>query len=363
MAQDWAELDRAADVDVGSFRKDVKRKAVTELPVIDVTAFTRGGTLEERRAVARQIHDACINIGFFYITGHGFTRAELDDSLAWTRRFFELPADAKMKTAARDNPAKMGYIQVGGLDPDATAEAKPDLKERFYMGRDLMPGESVGEAAPAGLSSWPPTGILPGFEDFMRAQGHRKFLLGKQMARAFALSLDLPEDYLENFHDRMGVYHALNFYPEQAGRAPEDASWGFSPHTDYGTFSIVLQDQSGGLQARNADGDWIEVPPIPGTFLVNVGDLLERWTNDVYVSTLHRVMNTKPEARASITFFVYANPRARIECLKTCISPERPQRYAPVVSGEYIYQLITQAYETGRSGVSDRTAERLQARG
>jgi isopenicillin N synthase-like dioxygenase len=357
----WAALDRSSDANVRT-AASVKRKAVTELPVIDVTAFTEGGSLAERKAVARQIHDACVNIGFFYITGHGFSREELDRSIEYAHRFFALPLEQKMTVWARDHAAKMGYIPHGGLDPDANADKKVDLKERFYIARDLMPGEAVGEAHPAGMSHWPKPDILPGFEEWMRAQGHRQFLLGKQLSRAFSLSLDLPEDYLENFHDRMGVYHSLNYYPKQEKAAEQDLDWGFSPHTDYGSFSILLQDRTGGLQAHNADGDWIEVPPIPGTFTINVGDLLERWTNDYYVSTLHRVLNTNPAARASITYFVYANPRARVDCLETCVSPERPQRYEPIIAGDYIKELVTQAYLTGRSGVSDRTAERLSAR-
>jgi isopenicillin N synthase-like dioxygenase len=183
--------------------------------------------------------------------------------------------------------------------------------------------------------------------------------LAKALCRGFSLSLGLPEEYLADFHDRMGCIHSLNYYPATPeGREPD---WGFSPHSDYGSFTMLVQDESGGLEARDADGKWIEIPPIPGTMVVNVGDLLQRWTNDVYVSSLHRVLNRGRAARMSISFFVYANPRAEIACLETCRSADRPERYGSVVAGEYIKLLLTQYYTSGRTGISEKTAERLKA--
>jgi isopenicillin N synthase-like dioxygenase len=355
---DNADLEKAAAFDLAAAGDSQRRKAVSRLPVVDLSAFTADGSRSDRLATARVMRQACVDIGFFYLTGHGFAGEELDASLEWGHRFFLLPAAEKMKIAARANSANLGFIQTGGLDPDATRNTRVDLKERFYSSRALAPGEVVDDASPAGRSAWPDEAALPGFTSIMKEQTQKKVRLAKTLCRALALSLDLPEDYLVDFHDRMGCIHSLNYYPATPPGA--EPQWGFSPHSDYGSFTILVQDRNGGLQARNADGDWIEIPPVPGTFVVNVGDLLQRWTNDVYISSLHRVLNRGRDARMSISFFVYANPRAEIACLDTCRSPDRQPRYAPVIAGEYIKELLTQAYTTGRTGVSERTAERLK---
>jgi isopenicillin N synthase-like dioxygenase len=355
---DHAALENVSAFDLDSAHGATARKAISRLPTIDLSPFIAESPRSERLRTAQAIREACVDIGFFYVTGHGFSAEELDASLEWGHRFFALPIDERMKLVARGNAANLGFIQTGGLDPDATKNTKVDLKQRFYSSRELAPGEIRDGASPAGWSHWPDEAVLPGFAAAMKEQTRKKVLLAKALCRAFALSLGLPEDHLVNFHDRMGCIHSLNFYPATPPGA--ERNWGFSPHSDYGSFTILVQDHKGGLQARNADGAWIEIPPVPGTFVVNVGDLLQRWTNDVYISSLHRVLNAGSDARMSISFFVYANPRAEIACLETCVSPGRAPLYEPVIAGDYIKALLTQAYETGRTGVSERTAQRLK---
>lgn len=335
-----------------------RRRALAKVPLIDISPFCTDSNAAARKSVAMLIRQACVDIGFFYITGHGFSAEDLDSTLSWGRHFFELPLDVKLSIAARNNKANLGFIQTGGLNPDSDLAANADQKERLYLSRCLAPGELEDEMSPAGKSQWLPDDVLLGFRAALEAQTQCKVRLARQLARAFSLSLDLPEDYLESYHDRLGCIHSFNYYPSMQ---PElaDKLWGFSPHTDYGTFTILQQDSSGGLQAQNADGEWIDVSPISGTFVINVGDMLMRWTNDTYISTLHRVMNLSAKARLSIAFFVYPNPRAKIACLETCMVG-RPSLYEPVVSGEYIRHLLTQAYSTGKAGISARTAERLK---
>jgi isopenicillin N synthase-like dioxygenase len=357
---DHAELENASAFDLGASPGGPARKALSRLPTIDMSPFTGEGSRSERLKTAQAIRAACVDIGFFYVTGHGFSAEELDGSLEWGHRFFDLPIDERMKLVARGNAANLGFIQTGGLDPDATKDTKVDLKQRFYSSRELVPGEACDGASPVGWSQWPDEAALPGFAAAMKEQTRKKVLLAKALCRAFALSLGLPEDYLVDFHDRMGCIHSLNYYPATAPGA--ERNWGFSPHSDYGSFTILVQDEKGGLEARNADGAWIDIPPAPGTFVVNVGDLLQRWTNDVFISSLHRVLNKGNDARMSISFFVYANPRAEIACLETCTAAGQAPLYEPVIAGEYIKALLTQAYETGRTGVSERTAKRLKDR-
>jgi isopenicillin N synthase-like dioxygenase len=334
------------------------RTPLTTIPCIDISPFTKNGNQKERQRVALEIHHACVNIGFFYIEGHGLSESELETSLNWTRQFFMLPLEKKLAVSAKTNVAKMGYIQVGGVDPKANVTTRPDIKERFYFSRDLFPGEIDDRASPAGQSQWISSDVLPGFEMAMREQTNKKITLSKSLVRAFSVSLGLMDGFFDGFYDRLGVMHALNYYhrPDR-----EHDAFGFSPHTDYGSFTIVLQDGNGGLQAQNSQGAWIDVPPIPGTLVVNVGDLLQRWTNDIYISSLHRVVNKGTGPRSSISFFVYPNASAEIACLESCISPSRPKSYDTVISGEYVNSLVAQAHSAGKPGLSQRTADRIRA--
>ena len=133
-----------------------------------------------------------------------------------------------------------------------------------------------------------------------------------------------------------------------------------NPHADYTAFTILLQDGSGGLQARNSAGDWIAVPPKAGTFVVNVGNLLERWTNDLYTSTLHRALHVGNSPRISGAFFVYPDDRALVSCLETCQGPDNPPRYEPVVTEDYARVLREDAQRAGRPAVAVDTAQRLK---
>jgi isopenicillin N synthase-like dioxygenase len=354
-----------ANINSGAFSiqtaASAKRAVVTELPIIDISPFLNDSTVSERRRVAAQLHRACVDIGFFYLTGHGFNNQDFERLQSAGRDFFELPLADKMTIDANLNSAKLGFIRTGGLNPTSNGTNRPDLKERLFLSRELAPGEIYDEKSPAGKSQWPSDKIAKGFEPTVKGYLAKMVDLARALSRVFSLSLELSEDRLERFHDRMACTYAFNYYPRN--QAPEDPTWGFTPHTDYGTFTILFQDNSGGLQAQNAAGDWIEVPPIQGTFVVNVGDLFARWTNDRYVSTLHRVINRTNHARLSISFFAIPNPRAEIAVLETCRSASNPAIYEPVIACDYCAELLEQAHRTGRAGASPRTVERMNVRG
>ena len=336
----------------------VQRSAIDKLPVIDVSPLLVPGDRGARERVGRQIRQACIDIGFFYISGHGFSEAEMHATLMQARRFFSLPLETKMQSTVTATSEKMGFLQVGGLNPAANTAKRPDLKERLFLPREPEAGDVPFAPAP-----WPTESVLPGFGVFMKNQIARKVLLARSLARGFALSLDLDEAWFDDYYLRPGVVNALNYYPPAEPSAQGEPQWGFSPHTDYGSFTILLQDDHGGLQAQNSDGQWIDVPHIPGTFVVNVGDLLERWTNNFYVSTLHRAINLKPAARISNSFFVYPDPASEIRCLDTCQSAENPSLFEPVNSGAYIESLFSQVFRTGSAARSERTASRVGQNG
>ena len=322
-----------------------------------------GGSRSERARVAEAIRRACIDIGFFYNTGHGMMDAELDGALQWGRRFFAAAIGDKMLLRAGSGAGALGYYPLS-LDGSADEYGKAaDIKERFSASRELIAGEPEHGRYSAGQSKWPDATVLPGFADFFKSHIEKRMRLTRGLAQAFALSLDLPQSYFDAAFAFMGCVLMFNYYPKLERDSPEPTRWNFSPHTDYGAFTILLQDALGGLQVRNAAGQWIDAPPVPGTFVVNIGDMFAMWTNHLYVSTLHRVMNFNDTLRLSLAFFTYPHGSTEISCLETCAGPANPPRYEPVLAEDYNDRLVAQAHRTGRPGLAQRTIDRLRAPG
>jgi isopenicillin N synthase-like dioxygenase len=337
----------------------IKRDAIKSLPMIDISPFVTAGTEAQRNSVARELRKACIDVGFFYLSGHGFSATELGDAIKWGHRFFELPLEAKM-TLHTQGPGQTGFMRVGGINPEKNADKAADLKERFIMSRERFPDEPAEGWNSAGQTRWPSEDMLPGFTSFMKAHLAKRVVLAQALARAFALSLDLREDYFDACYRHLGVVSIINYYPPLTPESLKRTQWSFSPHTEYGGFTLLSQDSLGGLQVRNSAGEWISVPPIEGTFVVNLGDLMATWTNDLYTSNLHRAANVSGEARISIPFFTSPQGASLIQCLDTCQSATNPPRYAPVTAGEYVRTLMEQADRTGRPGISQKTADRMR---
>ncbi len=341
-------------------RFGVERRVLERVPVIDLSAFVDDGPLADRREVAARLRAACVDIGFFYLEGHGIPVSELEELNALGNRFFALPLGEKMKVHASKSPTRRGFMQTGGLDPGGDAARTPDIKERFMMSREPLPGET-NFGYNVGQSQWPDESVAPGFESFMKRHMRDRVVLAQRLARAFALSLALPEDYFDDVYARPGGTLALNYYPHIAPERLASTQWSFSPHTDYGGITLLTQDSVGGLQARNAAGDWIDVPPREGAFVVNIGDMFAMWTNDLYTSNLHRAMNASGKARLSAAFFTSPAGETVLQCLPTCHGPGNPPRYEPVRADDYYNALIRQAHATGRPGISTQTARRLKA--
>ena len=323
------------------------RVPLEAVPAIDFGRF-RQGDAAARRAVAGEIGAACRNIGFFYVTNHGVPDTLLAQTFAEARRFFGQPDDIKARIAIENSPCHRGYFAMGGenLDPAKQTEAG-DFKEGLKIGRHLEPDHPLVKAGIPlhGPNQWPDG--LPGWREAMQAYFDALCDLGHDIMRAFALALALPEDF---FDDKLTLPMATVgplHYPPQTGPVTE-ARIGAGAHTDFGCLTILAQDPVGGLQVRNSAGQWIDAPYIEGSFVVNIGDMMARWTNDLFASTKHRVINVSQRDRYSIPFFYDPNHDAEVACLETCQGPDTPPKYPPTTGLQHLLDMINATFDYHR---------------
>lgn len=315
------------------------------IPIIDVSALS-GGDEAELRRVAEEIGAACRGIGFFYITGHGIETPVMASVFDESARFFA--ADDRIKNAAlySSNSGNRGYIPMQGeaLDPARPA----DLKEAFNIGLDLAKDdpELMAGMAFRAVNRWPE---LPGFRETMLDYFERCHALGTRLHHAFATDLGMPEDHFDDKLDRPMATLRLLHYPAAPAQTEKD-QLGAGVHTDYGCLTLLATDGVGGLEVRTRQGEWLSAPHVPGAFVCNIGDCLMRWTNDIYVSTPHRVVSPAGRERFSVAFFLDPNPGADVACLPTCQSEERPARYEPIRGDDYLASRLSPTYE--KSGLT-----------
>lgn len=305
------------------------------VPVVDISG--------DPGAVGAHLDDVCRTVGFFQIVGHGIDHAVADAAWSAATRFFDLPLDAKLRVARPDPDYPYGYIPVAGeslagsLD-DATP---PDLKEVFNIGPVTAPTHAFSDPNEAWVYSpnlWPEE--LPELRSAWTAYYRAMTALCDRLMSLFARGLGLPPDFFADKLDASpDALRAIN-YPERDS-APLPGQLRAGAHTDYGTLTVLRQDRVGGLEVRTRDGDWAGVPSVPGAFVVNIGDLMARWTNGRWTSTMHRVVDP-PDAeqararRQSMPYFQNANYSAEIACLPTCLAPGQTPTYPPVLAGPHL---------------------------
>ncbi|MEH3075816.1 MAG: hypothetical protein PGN11_21085 [Quadrisphaera sp.] len=319
-------------------------QTVGVVPVIDISALF-GDDLEARRRVGKQFDAACREIGFFQITGHGLSDEVIKEVYDTAKAFFAQPLSEKRKVAQPNPKTVRGYTAVGeqAFAYNEDTSAPGDLHEKFDVGPFVEsedPYFSVDVAGPHFIpNQWPdhPAHMQLAWEDYFEAADE----LCRTIMRGFALGLDLPEDFFEDKIDKdISMLRAIRYPHREEPPLPGQMRAG--AHTDYGSLTIVRPEEApGGLQVFTQDGDWQDVPVIPGALVVNIGDLMAQWTNDQWISTRHRVANPPRDVvadteRMSIVFFHQPNYDAVIEVLPTCVEPGVPPRYAPTTSGEHL---------------------------
>ncbi|MEM7210473.1 MAG: 2-oxoglutarate and iron-dependent oxygenase domain-containing protein [Pseudomonadota bacterium] len=311
-----------------------------EIPVIDFGPM-QSDDAAARAAVGEAVRKACTEVGFFYATNHGMPQSVIDDTFSAAHRFFDLPMDAKQAISVEKSDAIRGYTPLLGenTDPDNNG----DLHEGFDLALDLPLDDADVAAGVFGYASnqWPEG--LDGFRDALMTYHSEARVFGTRIFQAFALALELEENFFANAITKPMAHMRVLHYPDQTA-ASDEKQIGIGAHSDYECFTILCTDDVPALQVLNSAGTWVQAPPITGAFIVNVGDLMARWTNNYFQSTVHRAINTSGKRRYSIPFFFGVNSQEVVEVLPSCQSLENPPKYKPIAAGDYIRSRFDDTY-------------------
>ena len=313
--------------------------AAAVVPVIDVAPLRDGS---DPLPVAREIHRAVSEVGILYVRGHGVPDGLIERARSAALRFFRQPRAAKLAVAAR--PWHRGYLAVGDAKMDDDAEQ--DLKESFIWGRELSAEEArAAEDNPVlGPNVWPESqpelkdAVLPYFE---AAHG-----CARDLMRAFAIALGLPEGTFMAGSETSLSRASIVYYPPQPAARSRDR-FGVGPHTDFGVLTVLCQDDVGGLEVQTVSGDWVAAPPIEGSLVVNVGDLLQRWSNGRFRSPPHRVVNRSGRERLSLVVAYDPSAETVIDPAVVCADGETPE-VAPITCGDYLTWRFGRAFSYRR---------------
>ncbi|MEH1971940.1 MAG: 2-oxoglutarate and iron-dependent oxygenase domain-containing protein [Nostoc sp.] len=291
------------------------------IPVIDLTAFINGNATT-RQAVVKQIYQACHEIGFMHLENSGISKNLINQVFTHSKSFFNLPLEVKQKQAWSDELSNTGYV---GIERERLNPNKPgDLKEALNINKQ------VAIKIDASIAT---------FYDSCTE-------LANTILQAFALALELPENYFTTRHNQQNhTLRLLHYPPLQTPPKPEQVRAG--EHSDYGSITLLFQDDIGGFEVQTTSREWIAAPAIPDTVIVNTGDLMQRWTNHLFCSTKHRVIipsdNRVNQSRYSIAFFCHPNDHTEIACLESCQKEQSPI-YPPILAGEYLLQRLQATY-------------------
>ncbi len=332
----------------------------TDVPIIDLQKFSSANPAE-RAGVIGEVRTALEHVGFFMVSGHGVPQPVIDRAMSASLEFFDRPEAEKERFAPISNKITRGYNAMRGrtvglvLNPSL----KRSLQEGFAMGMMDVPDDPYFHTKEAGRSFAP--NIWPDapsdFQPTMRAYYAGMDQLFRKIMQLFANALELPETFFDDKVARHSSTLRLIHYPA-LDREPEEGEYRSGEHTDSGTLTILhIDDTPQSLQVRTRGGQWIDINKVPGTFIINIGDLMSRWTNDKWVSTLHRVanppvVNGRSDRRLSIACFCQTNYDTLVDCLPNCSGPENPPRYPPVVTGEFslMRAALRYGFETAPSG-------------
>jgi len=301
------------------------------IPVVDVSALANNtGALD----VAQALHAASQSLGFIYIKGHGISQKSIDNARSKAFEFFRL-SDAK-KASVLVSSSHRGWLKPGGAKMDDTA--KTDLKESFIWGHEDNANNTTDTHPLRGENQWPTH--TPGLRDAAMNYFNQAHNVAALLMQGFALGLNLDRDFFLQSANRPLSRASFVYYPAQPMESGEE-QFGVAPHTDFGVLTVLCQDDTGGLQVQDINGEWIHAPPIEGTLVVNVADLLSRWTAGAYKSTPHRVVNTSGRERLSLVLAFDPNPETVIDANDI---PGLTATEEPITCGDYLTWRFEKAF-------------------
>ncbi len=314
---------------------------MTEIPLVDLDPWFEG-TPEQQARLAAEIDGHLRRMGFLIVTNHGIP----DEVMARCRQeafaFYHRPPEEKASVALRPGPYR-GWVGPGLESNSATygIDTPPDMKETFSYGPVDIPDPTLIEAVPRWFADnrWPED--QPAFQEACERWWREARDLADALLEIFALGLGLDQGHLRDRCIATTSSVSVNWYWSHAHTAPEEGQFRIGPHTDFGTLTILdRQPGEGGLQVQDAEGNWMDAPAIPGSLVVNTGDMMRQWTNDRWCSNEHRVLPPSAEAPTeellSLIFFHEPDYDTVIEPLPSCVSDDNPSRYKPVTAGDYL---------------------------
>ncbi len=304
-----------------------------QIPVIDITSLREGG---DGREVAKALYTASRELGFIYIKGHGIAQKTIDDARDAAYRFFR--ASTADKDTVRVTAKHRGWLAYGGAKMQA--DVRPDLKESYIWGRQWARDELPDAHPLRGANIWPE--FVPELRPRAVAYFEQVHEVAEQLMRGFALGLDLEADFFLKSSDRPLSRATFVYYPSGPQNA-HGTQFGVGPHTDFGVLTVLCQDDVGGLEVEDINGNWVQAPPIEGSLVVNVGDLLSRWTDGMYKSTPHRVVNSSGRERLSLVMAYDPNPETKIDATQI-FGPNYQARQEATTCGDYLVWRFKKAF-------------------
>ena len=303
------------------------------IPVIDITPL-RDGT--DPISVAKSLHKASQDIGFIYIKGHGVSLKTVETARETALQFFRASESDKSSVIVSEK-------HRGWLGPNRSKmrdDAKADLKESFIWGSENKINAVANGHYVCGNNKWPK--FVPGMQKPALDYFNEAHDVARHLLRGFALGLGLQENFFLRNNSQPLSRASYVYYPQQSESMGED-QFGAGPHTDFGVLTVLCQDSLGGLQVKDLSGDWVHAPPIDGTLIVNVGDLLSRWTDGVYRSTPHRVINESSQERLSLVLAFDPSAETMIDA-RTIFGSEYIPKEKPISCGEYLTWRFNKAF-------------------
>ena len=304
-----------------------------KIPIIDVTSLRNN---KDKISVAKSLHDASKNLGFIYIKNHGIKKDVIKNIRQDGLRFFRKKIEEKIEI--KISKKHRGWLGYGESKMDDNA--KPDLKESFIWGYQDKKGFSLEDHPLRGQNLWPNS--VPSLEKNAMRFFDQTHDLARDLLKGFAIGLNLDEDFFYKSSSKPLSRASLVYYPSQPINMGED-QFGVSSHTDFGVLTILCQDEVGGLQVQDINGEWFQAPPIKDTIIVNVADLLSRWTGGEYKSTPHRVINSSGKERLSLVLAFDPNPETIINP-NDVFGSNYKSKNKPITCGDYLIWRFGKAF-------------------